>query len=175
MSSAAVQVEKLEALLARVQKNRGAPRAIQPEPIEELFEDPPSLVPEPASFFAPEPTKAPAAAPVPRPPVRAATEPIAMPSTPASRPARTPLELAVEDKLERPSMQPGPQPQPSASAAVPLPMTFARPGGDEPVILADPPPATASRSIGQVVSKAAPIAAQTFGDILRRSLSLRPR
>jgi len=182
MSSAALKVEKLEALLARVQHNRDVPRmapsapAFASEPQEESFEDPPSLVPEPS--FAPEPARPQAAVPVPRPPVRPITEPIAMPT--ASRPARTPLELAVENKLERPSTHPNLQPpqpvQPSGPAAVPPPVAFARPASsDEPVILADPPPPTASRSIGQVVSKAAPIASQTFGDLLRKSLSLRPR
>ena len=123
-----------------------------------------------------EPARPPArppagAAPVPRPPVRPITEPIA-PSATASRPARTPLELAVETKLERPSTHPNLQ---SSGPAVPSPVTFHRSTSDEPVMLADPPPPTASRSIGQVVSKSAPIVAQTFGDLLRRSLSLRPR
>jgi hypothetical protein len=178
MNSAALQVEKLEALLARVQANRGAAR---PAPSsgasarEESFEDPPSLVPEP-SFFTPQPAKSPAppqpaAAPVPRPPVRSSTEPIA-PSATASRPARTPLELAVETKLERPSTHPN---QASAGPVVPPPVSFQRSSSDEAVVLADPAPPTASRSIGQVVSKSAPIVAQTFGDLLRRSLSLRPR
>jgi hypothetical protein len=184
MTIASAQVEKLEALLARVQRNRTQPRAgsgSNGRPRDEMsFEGVTSVRPapepvQPAQARPPTPMAAPEmqAPPVPRPQVRAITEPIAAPGPGASRPARTPLEMAVENKLERPSTHP--HQQPSSAVTVPQPVSFARSASDEPVMLADPAPVQASRGIGQVVSKSPPIVAQTFGDLLRRSLSLRPR
>jgi hypothetical protein len=184
MTSAAVQVERLEALLVRVQRNRTQPRPASGDNgrsrDEASFEGVTSQRPAPEPIQAaqarpPAPLAPPemSAPPVPRPQMRAITEPLAAPGPGASRPARTPLEMAVENKLERPSTHP--HLQPSAAVTVPQPVSFARSGSDEPVMLADPPPPQASRGIGQVVSKSPPIAAQTFGDLLRRSLSLRPR
>jgi hypothetical protein len=179
MSTASVQVGKLEALLARVQHNRAQARGNGAA--QDAFESMPSLVPAPDSH-PPTPARAPAqmaaaAPPVPRPPARPTTEPVAQPSAATgSRPARTPLEIAVENKLERPSTHPHLQAVPSQPAQVPHPVSFAnRPVGDEPSAVIDPTPPAASRSVGQVVSKQPLIAAQTFGDLLRRSLSLRPR
>ena len=168
MNTTVGKVEKLEALLVRVQRNRTQPRngagASQGFAREASFE------------AAPAPQ-------APRPPVRPIAEPIAQSPATASRPARTPLEQAVENKLERPSTHPHLQAVPSpqspaqsaASAPVPQPLSFAKAGAEEPSLVVDPPPPAATRSVGQVVSKQPLIASQSFGDLLRRSLSLRPR
>jgi len=189
MSTPSAQAQKLEALLARVQHNRSQARhasaassahARGAEIPEESFEDPPSLVPEPDSFAPPVPAARAVPPPVvPRPPVRQTTEPVVAPSPAASsRGPRTPLEIAVEDKLEHPSTRPHqsvPQRPPAAAAPAPAPAPAPRASADEPITLADPPAPAVSKPIAQVVSKQPPVASATFGDLLRRSLSLRPR
>src|SRR6185295_111636 len=90
------------------------------------------------------------------------------------KPGATPLEMAFEDQLSgahaapqaKPAQQPAPasfSPQAAASAV------------REGAMLVDPAVPQPSKPIVQVVSKHPPSVASTFGELLKRSLSLRPR
>jgi hypothetical protein len=181
------QIEKLSALLSRVQQNRQKPRAAK----------------APVAQVAAAPARVPAA----EPPGRAAQaeleerhivkgSPPPPPPQPAKRPAvdrrPTPLEMAVAGELDR--EQPtgpmaAPEPRPMAQPAVdprrepPVralrPATTpieppAAPQAITPRFIEPDPPREATRPIVQVVSKHAPHADATFGAMLKRSLSLRP-
>jgi hypothetical protein len=61
----------------------------------------------------------------------------------------------------------------AAPAAAAEPLTT-RQVSDSPIII-DPAVAQASKPVAQVVSKHPPSVALSFGELLRRSLSLRPR
>jgi hypothetical protein len=114
-----------------------------------------------------------------------AQEPAFTPAERRTRPGATPLEMAVEDTLDRPAVSPvvaptRPQPAAAAPAAAPpapaaAPQQAAAAAKRDGVILADPVPANPARPIAQVLSKQAPITPTSFGDLLKRSLSLRPR
>jgi hypothetical protein len=133
-------IQKLEGLLARVQRNRHAPR----------------------------PTRA------------------AEPARPAST---TPLEMAAEGEVERPleltqpkavvapeaRSAPAPAARPTPAPAVraePAPAP-AVPARAEPVVA--PAPAVASAPIARATSPAPRRAPATFGELLERTLALRPR
>ena len=111
---------------------------------------------------------------------RAPQEPAFTPAERRTRPGATPLEMAVEDTLDRPAVAPVVQLPTRAAqpAAPPAPVAQAQPATAarrDGVVLADPVPATPARPIAQVLSKHAPITPTSFGDLLKRSLSLRPR
>jgi hypothetical protein len=164
------QVERLTALLARVQRNRSLPRS-----------DNGASRPQPAPMPAPV-----AAAPPARraePQVAAVLPPAAVIAAPAAaaraRPAPTPLEMAFEGRVSQPHQATQPidlAPLPTASSG----------GGTAPAlhggasardgrVLAEPNTPEPSKPIVQVVSKQPPHTAASFGELLRRSLSLRPR
>jgi len=190
------QAQRLEELLARVQENRKQPRAAEPAA-------PPMAAPAAAPMAARAPAPAPArvqraepetvdldpfmseppAAPAPAPRMPA---PAPHPASPPGTALATPLELALEDEVVRASREPAqarPMAKPPAAPMAPMaPMAAASPpspavhaGPPEGRVLADPGPMAASRPIAQAVTKHPPVTGQTFGDLLRRSLSLRPR
>ncbi len=155
------QVERLTALLARVQRNRSASRAGNGVP-----------APQPVAAIAP-----PAAAPAPRraevPVPPAPVAPVApAPGAPSrGRHAPTPLEMALEGRVSQPSEQFA-SPTAVAPAPAPAPAAPTRAAGR---VLAEPITPEPSKPIVQVVSKQPPHAAASFGELLKRSLSLRPR
>jgi len=106
-----------------------------------------------------------------------AQEPAFTPAERRTRPGATPLEMAVEDTLDRPAVSPV-LPQQPARAPVPAaqPVAAAAPAQRrDGVVLADPTPPTPGRPIAQTLSKQPPVLPVSFGDLLKRSLSLRPR
>ena len=163
------QVERLEALLERVQANRAHPRA-------------PGQAAQPAAAARFD-ARAPAAPARPAPPPAAAAR--AEPRQPdRGKPGATPLEMAFEDQLSGahapPQAKPAPQQAaPSFTPREPAPSFSQQPaapaGPREGAMLVDPQVAQPSKPIVQVVSKHPPSVASTFGELLRRSLSLRPR
>ncbi len=193
------QVERLEALLTRVQENRAVPRAraaVQPTA---------AAAPAPKQPIAAAPAAA--AKPVPAPvaptrPVmqerdrgsvteervslpgqRAPTRPVDA-KEPARRPERermsTPLEMAVEEELLANSPSEPPTGQWSTQARVPAGMAGkpvpTGPIATEPSFTVEPEPLREpARPIAQVVSKHATEIEATFGAMLKRSLGLRPR
>jgi hypothetical protein len=107
-----------------------------------------------------------------------AQEPAFTPAERRTRPGATPLEMAVEDTLDRPAVSPivSPPARAQAPAAAPQPAAAAQPAQRrDGVVLADPMPATPGRPIAQTLSKQPPVVPVSFGDLLKRSLSLRPR
>jgi hypothetical protein len=168
------QTDRLEALLARVQQNRQQPRAVAGF----------------ASTIAGHAAPGPAAAPPERRAEPRAPEPRA--PEPRAKPAATPLEMAFENSVNvsanaaparapnaAPSVNTAPARAPNAGAG---PRGATQPLHSQPaaapregVMLVDPSPMQPGRPIAQVVSKHPPSQAATFGELLRRSLSLRPR
>ena len=153
------QVERLEGLLARVQSNRSKPRV--------------GLAPVAAA--APAPTAAPRVEP----------------ARSARRRQSTPLEMALEEQLSKPAVapapvtarQPAPPPRPAAAAppvvappvvAPPKPPPSIRPAVAGPDHVEEVPVVQPSRPIVHVISSHPPIQGETFGEILRRTLALRP-
>jgi hypothetical protein len=169
------QVERLSALLARVQRNRSLPRGDNGAVSKtQAGVGAPAAPPAPAkprvetAKVAPAPVPPPKAAPAPAPAQMAAPVP-----PPAAAPARgkaapTPLEMALEGRLSRPmetaTQPPEVVPPPAATAPV-----------REGRVLAEPIVPEPSKPIVQVVSKQPPHTVASFGELLRRSLSLRPR
>jgi translation initiation factor IF-2 len=201
------QVERLEALLARVQRNRSLPRrdnaAPAPRPRAEQapaapvaaapvprprVEQPPAAPPA-APAARPRVEQAPAApvaaapAPKPRaeqPPPAPIAPPAARPRTeqpqpapasapPRAKPALTPLEMALEGRAGQPAT---PLRQQLIDS---VPPPAAAPMRDVGRVLAEPSTPEPSKPNVQVVSKQPPHAVASFGELLRRSLSLRPR
>jgi hypothetical protein len=165
-----VQVQKLEELLERVQRNRAKPRvgsAAAPAAAR------PAVASEPEIVVAHEPAveAPPMAQPAPaREEKPAARERISQPApAPAARGKYpTPFEEAVEEQLAQP--EPARQP-----AAAPEPVRTARLTPGRPLRIT---PAELTRAAGAVASVVSPhpdAEAATFGELLRRSLSLRPR
>jgi hypothetical protein len=151
--------ERLQELLARVQGNRAQSRDEHDEasagPV--VVSDPPIEI-DPFASMAPAPF---AAAP------KASPHPASPPGTAAA----TPLELAIEDEVVRASREPVRAAAPSPAA----PAQAAPAASAQGRTLADPAPMAVSRPIAQSGAKHPPASGQTFGDLLRRSLSLRPR
>jgi translation initiation factor IF-2 len=109
-----------------------------------------------------------------------AQEPAFTPAERRTRPGATPLELAVEDTLDRPAVspvvsQPARPPAPAAAQPAPAPPVAQAAQRRDGVVLADPAPPNPGRPIAQTISKQPPISPTSFGDLLKRSLSLRPR
>jgi hypothetical protein len=158
------RVERLEALLQRVQRNRtvrGEARAGAGLPVS------------PARAVAaagPRPRLEPSAAAAP------ASPPQAAPARP--KPAPTPLEMAFEARVSRPAEAPRPVLRSSGVPTLALgsePPTAVRPAPQDGRVLVEPGAPEPTKPIVQVVSKQPPIVPSTFGELLRRSLSLRPR
>jgi len=150
------QVERLTALLARVQRNRSSSRggngASARQPVAAVA--PPAAAPAPKRGELPVPS-----APVPSAPSR-------------GRHAPTPLEMALEGRVSQPAEQ---FTRPVDVAPVPTPAPAAAPARAAGRVLAEPITPEPSKPIVQVVSKQPPHAAASFGELLKRSLSLRPR
>jgi hypothetical protein len=162
------QVERLEALLERVRENRGQPRAGAP-----------AQPAAPARFEAAAP--APARPAPPPAPAAARAEPR---QADRAKPGATPLEMAFEDQLSGPhappQAKPAPQPAPASFKPREAAPSFAQQSSAaaaprEGAMLVDPVVPQPSKPIVQVVSKHPPSVASTFGELLKRSLSLRPR
>jgi hypothetical protein len=155
------QVERLEALLATVQRNRGAQRG---DNGAERVQQAPAVVRRTPAEPPPAPVAAPVSAPPPPPPAPPAPAP-AMAQPARARPAPTPLEMALEGRA---SGGVGKPERAAPAAPPPSPPTEGR-------VLAEPNTAEPTKPIVQVVSKQPPAAAASFGELLKRSLSLRPR
>ncbi len=241
------QVERLQALLSRVQANRDKPRAVRapaqttaapvaavlraavppptaaaPMAASPMAAHPPVREPSPAAALprgesggvVEERVNIPDRVSLPQRPAtaaRPATQPVARESmsqdAARSRPARdrtaTPLEMAVEGELNRPTAEmavEGELNRPTAEpAAAPRPASRATTSATErlmpavsaassdsgqydaaeadlemPLTLEPQPVIEPQRPIAQVVSKHAPQLDATFGAMLKRSLSLRP-
>ncbi|MFI5308417.1 MAG: hypothetical protein ACHQ53_13755 [Polyangiales bacterium] len=156
------QVERLQALLERVEHNRQKPRPLQARPA-------PSAAAQPAARSTPE--AAAPVAPVPAPAREvAATKPtapgFAAQAAPARPPAPSPQRQVVVQEVVAP---------PRVSRAAEPAAAKAPPAASGPSLLVDPVLDAPSKPIAQVVSKHPPSTPLSFGDLLRRSLSARPR
>jgi len=226
--SAPHQVDRLQALLSRVQVNRAKPRALgngaaavaksapvahaapapiaKPSAFEEALPSAASMqgsndtVPPPTTFTKPQPHLArPAAEPqrttraaieaehVRVPDIKPARVP-AQPERPMPAPARpsapgaTPLEMALEGEVARAADAAAAMPAPfSMPAAAPAQRPEPRPDpraeleGGAGRVLADPTPPQLTRPIVQATTKHPPTQPNSFGELLKRSLALRPR
>jgi hypothetical protein len=152
------QAEQLQALLKRVQDNRQKPRVATVAATRA-----PSIEARPPAVSVPSPPQARAIA-TPPPPM--APEPRAKPKS------ATPLELAVEGQIASPVT--APLHTQTAAGIAPPPAASARPI-EQPTLLVDSEPVQSQKPITNVVSKHPPRSSLTFGELLRRSLSLRPR
>lgn len=231
----APQVARLQALLSRVQTNRGKPRAAtngavaavaapavaaapaiaKPSAFEEALpqasplQDAVDTPPPPVAFARPQPhLQRPSAEPIPRGEPMPRGEPAR-----AARPAIEAEHVRVPDMKPRPPAQLPPQPdrpmpapaRPTAPGATPLEMalegevaraadaaaaslpaappprleTRADPAreleGGAGRILADPTPPQPTRPIVQATTKHPPTQPNSFAELLKRSLALRPR
>jgi hypothetical protein len=156
------QVAKLEALLQRVQRNRDQPRAAAPAASAPAAR---ASVAQPVPVAVPVASPQPAAAragkaslPQPVSFAKPAAQPVQSSKAPVepARPkvAASPLQAAVESRLSRPG------------------------GAVEEIrgeMLSVEEPVASGKPIAQVVSKHPPTVALSFGELLRRSLALRPR
>lgn len=188
-------VDRLHELLARVQENRQAPRAVaEPrpaaakaaaaapfvsarQPMRPAMEE---HIPQARSLPA-KPVAAPTAQ-APLAPAPSRSQPAVVPDRRLSRERlSTPLELAVEDELRKgPSEPPTSQFSLGKEGRAELDLADRAPragiGGDAPDFVIEPAPMREpNRPIAQTVSKHATEVDMTFGAMLRRSLSLRPR
>jgi len=226
----APQVARLQALLSRVQTNRGKPRPsgngvvaavaavapmapaaiAKPSAFEEALPESIDTIPPPVAFAKPQPHQARPSA-EPQRPVRAAIEaehvrvpdikpargPMAQPERmvqperaqperPLPAPARptapgaTPLEMALEGEVMRAAdaaaAMPAPAPAPAPmQRPEPRPDPRAELEGGAGRILADPPPPQLTRPIVQATTKHPPAQPNSFAELLKRSLALRPR
>ena len=143
------QVDRLQALLLRVQNNRRKPRSGGAATVQR--EVPQVAARAQVAPARPEPQRREA-----RPePVRA-QEPPEFREPPT---ASVPRPAAAKPAAQAPAAQ-----APVMQASAP----------EQPRII-DPAPPQPTRPVAQVVSKHPSVTPQTFGELLRRSLSLRPR
>jgi hypothetical protein len=156
------QVDRLQALLHRVQQNRGKPRADGG-----------------ASEFSARERAAPSGRPVPTAAASVAASSIPPPQREPTRlegrPAPGPEPRAAFAREQR-DLREAPTsvvPRPRIDAPPPA-VTLSATSQGEPRII-DPPVPQPARPVAQVVSKHPPMVALSFGELLRRSLSLRPR
>lgn len=175
------QVERLEALLVRVQENRQRPRPAA------AARKPAPAIAAPSLNETRRGVPAPAAPPVSARPAESPLRSVPAIETRGKPKSATPLELAVEEGILQPAQAEPPRapaaPAPVVAAPVaPAPaapraarQAAAKPPPTEGVVLVDVAPTTPSKPIVQVLSPHPPQAASTFGELLRRSLSLRPR
>ena len=198
------QVQKLEALLSRVQDRRTQPHASPA--VQAPVAAAPAPRPAPAAAPAPRAPSAPvampmrsspteraavveervnlhgsrAAAPVAAAPVHAEArlpdlEPVApMPQRSANSRTSTPLEMALEDEFNRQPMAAAPRrhSEPSMQTA---PAAHRAEISEQPFTIEPEPLQEPARPIAQVMSKHSVEMDITFGAMLKRSLSLRPR
>jgi hypothetical protein len=210
----APQVARLQALLSRVQTNRGKPRSAgngavaavasalaapmpiaKPSAFEEALPVSIDTMPPPAAFAKPqvhqgrpsaEPQRSVRAAieaehvrmPDIKPAPRVSAQPARAMPAPArpTAPGATPLEMALEGEVARAA---------DAAAAMPAPAPVQRPEprpdpraeleGGAGRILADPTPPQPTRPIVQATTKHPPAQPNSFAELLKRSLALRPR
>jgi hypothetical protein len=182
------QIEKLSALLTRVQQNRQKPRRVA-TPVAQVAAAPgrgaPAELPARAAPAELEERHVVKGSPPPPPP----PQPVRRPAV-DRRP--TPLEMAVAGELDReqptgpmaaPEARPlaapavDPRREPPVRALRPATTPIEPPAAPQaitPRFIEPDPPREATRPIVQVVSKHAPPADATFGAMLKRSLSLRP-
>lgn len=166
------QVERLQALLTKVQHNRQTARSSGSRSDVSAADQARARMTESGEAVT---------AALPAPPQAAESASI----SPKRPPARaTSLEKALNAELDReePAVS---APPPLAAARREAPATAQRPdrpaaeppAGPQPIVprLIDPdPPRASARPIAQLVSKHAPAVDATFGAMLKRSLSLRP-
>jgi hypothetical protein len=172
------QVERLNALLHRVQQNRQKPRATgRAVPTRMVVQQvAANTVTAPKEVEPPRPRRStPPMAPAPTPPM--ASMPAEPPPPPPRRPAPaarpSPIERAVTNELER--EPPPPREAPAvAMRNAPAPTPVMDPQEIVPRVIEPDPPRPSARPIAQLVSKHAPPVDATFGAMLKRSLSLRP-
>jgi hypothetical protein len=181
------QTDRLQALLVRVQENRQQPRggntrayqappAVQEAPVVHRAQPAPREVPQPVYAAA-------AQAPAAQPAFGERTQPRSADPR-GAKAAATPLEMAVEGRLSAPIHAPAntpPQAPAQSHAHAPPQRAHAQaaapaaPVSREGVVLVEAQVPQPTRPIAQVVSMNPPSLAATFGELLRRSLSLRPR
>jgi hypothetical protein len=194
------EVERLSALLSRVQENRRKPRAAvaQGAAVQARAATGQGAAAQARTAAAAAPARPAQFEPVEERHVVKGSPP-PPPPQPAKRPAvdrrPTPLEMAVAGELDREvvtgSMS-APEPRPLAAspvdvrreppvravrpATVPIepPAPPVAPQEITPRVIEPDAPRELARPIAQVVSKHAPPADATFGALLKRSLSLRP-
>lgn len=192
------QVERLQALLSRVQQNRARPRPVAATAAQDSIDTTP---PPPAPVVKPQPQVRPVIEPervrVPdMKPVAPAPRVSAQPERAMPAPARptapgaTPLEMALEGEVARaaeiaasmpapvprPQPVPAPLPEPVGSPVEPRRAVAVAPETEVgPRVLADPTPPQPSRPVVQAVTKHPPVQPHTFTELLKRSLALRPR
>lgn len=197
------RVERLEALLSRVQENRNRPRTRTPAglgaapqvakaaeaPKAAPVREPQAAAPRPAPVMQkPVVRTIPPAPPTPsgkaiaQPPAARAAAPEPGPaSQPARRPGQdrsaTPLEMAVAEldlASAAASNKAEVRREPAAPAAPAVAPAIAPEEAFEPYVIEPEPIREPARPIAQVVSRHAPQVDATFGAMLKRSLSLRP-
>jgi hypothetical protein len=144
------QVERLQALLERVEHNRQKPRA--PQATARAMSEV-SAAAAPMAAASREVAVSRPAAPVAQP-------------APARPAASSPQRHVVAQEVVAPARVPRAA-EPAAAKAPAAP--------NQPSLLVDPVLETPSKPIAQVVSKHPPSTTLSFGDLLRRSLSARPR
>lgn len=162
-SMSASRIQKLEALLERVQDNRNKPRAISPSPSSHA-KPAPSASPLEAAMqdlgvVAPKPSSRP---PKPTPAARPSVKPEPRPEPPKPKP-----EPAVMKAPPRPKPVAPVRPKPVAAKPV-------TPKPAQPISLEPTPPA-ASGPVAAVASEPETTSPATFGSLLDRTLKLRPR
>lgn len=154
-----VQVQKLEELLQRVQANRNKPR------VRSVAAAPAAAAPvakraEPTKAFSPLPAAA-------------VEEPFARQARPAA------IEKpAARERVSRPEPAPAArpaQPEPQPQPVVPEPVRTTRVTPGRPLRITPAELTRAAGAVASVVSQHPETEEVTFGELLRRSLSLRPR
>jgi hypothetical protein len=154
-----VQVQKLEELLQRVQTNRNKPRvrSVAAAPIAAA---PVAERAEPSKEFSPRPAAA-------------VEEPFARPARPVAV-----EKPAARERISRPEPEPAArpaQPEPQPLPAAPEPARTARVTPGRPLRITPAGLTRAAGAVASVVSQHPESEEVTFGELLRRSLSLRPR
>jgi len=156
------RVERLEALLTKVQTNRRQPNRT-------LIGA--QAVPAQAAVAAPQ-----------EPPSSALRRPGQDRRVPAeepdrrAEPERRPVAVEMPFKPEQPTPPPPPNARREPAAAPRAAQAPHEPAGApiQPRVIDPDPPRASSRPIAQLVSKHIPAVDATFGAMLKRSLSLRP-
>ena len=161
-------VEALQQLLARVQHNRAQPRAAVSD-MQAQSSSPQGMRAQPIALPESDDYAAPLAAPL------AAPVPVAVEAPQAPLAQETPRRSVPIDLLPEPTtaVQFG-RPQP---LTMPSEMPASSPAAVrvQGAVIAEPVPAAPSRPIAETVSKSPQLRPMTFGDLLWRSLALRPR
>ena len=158
------RVQKLEALLERIQRNRDKPRSGSS-----------ASAPFAAPLAAPAAERAaPRAAPASRAPVAAVERPSVRSFRPRPEKKRAPRvekPAQPEPAVEQPPLHPEPASQPAAPKRV----RAARVTPGKPFRVSPAELTKAAGAVASVVSPHSDPEPVTFGELLRRSLSLRPR